>query len=121
MRTVAGTHYFTFPYQIDGRTGAEFDGRVRYVVALGRPPVLDPPPGDPGEPDEIVELTGIEIEAYRALSDEERKRHPRRHFSRHWVTPDAHLEALIRAHLKGEGFDDLVGTACLYGRTRAVT
>lgn len=122
MRTVAGTHYFTFPYPIeDGRIGAEFDARVRYVIDLGRPAALYPPPGEPEEPDEVVELTELEIEAYRVLSEEERLRNPRRYFHRYWVAPDAHLEALIRAYLQGGGRDDLIGTARLYGRTRAVS
>lgn len=86
-----GTYEFTFPYLIDGHTAAEFDCRCAYQVNLGRRPTTSPPPGDPGTPDEIVDITDIEISVIVEEADGR--------LTRSWRSADKHLESLIIAFL----------------------
>lgn len=109
-RPVTGTHTFTFPYRIGGGLAAELDCRCHYEVHLGRPAM--PHSGEPAEPDEISEVSEIEVEVTDKIPAMQFEGYvagvPR--FRRRWV-PAGDLEGTIRRYLLSEGAQTLLEEA----------
>ena len=94
---------FTFPYQIDGATVAEFDARATATVTdTGAPPVFDPVHGgDPGWGPEWDNYRDIEV----ASSYRDSTKPLGRQLAYTWHQADDALAARIIAYLN-EGKED---------------